>query len=39
VVMAVAVSADEPEQVAVVDQEGYFYRSSDGGRTWGGRGA
>lgn len=39
VVMAVAVSADGPEQVAVVDQEGYFYWSSDGGRTWGEAGA
>ncbi|MDI3340120.1 MAG: hypothetical protein QJR03_06265 [Sphaerobacter sp.] len=35
VVMAVAVSAGAPEQVAVVDQEGYFYRSGDGGRSWG----
>lgn len=33
-VLAVAVSATQPERVAIVDGEGYFFRSDDGGQSW-----
>ncbi len=33
-VLAVAVSATQPGRVAVVDQQGHFYRSDDGAQTW-----
>lgn len=33
-VFAVAVSAMQPNRVAVVDQQGHFYRSDDGAQTW-----
>lgn len=33
-VLAVAVSATQPERVAIVDVEGYFSRSDDGGQSW-----
>lgn len=33
-VLAVAASATQPERVAIVDQEGYFFRSDDGGQSW-----
>ena len=35
-VLAVAVSATQPERVAIVDLEGYFFRSDDGGQSWNG---
>lgn len=36
-VFAVAVSATQPDRVAVVDQQGHFYRSDDGGQSWVGK--
>lgn len=33
-VVAVAVSPVRPERIAIVDQQGNFYRSDDGGITW-----
>ncbi len=33
-VFALSASAVQPERVAVVDQQGHFYRSDDGGQTW-----
>ncbi|MHB8647519.1 MAG: WD40/YVTN/BNR-like repeat-containing protein [Thermomicrobiales bacterium] len=33
-VFAIAVSPTQPNRVAVVDQQGDFYRSDDGARTW-----
>jgi len=33
-VFAIAVSATQPGRVAVVDQQGHFYRSDDGAQTW-----
>lgn len=32
--LAVAVHPSDTERIAVVDQQGNFYRSDDGGRTW-----
>ena len=34
VLLAVAVHPRDPSRVAVIDQQGNFYRSDDGGRTW-----
>jgi photosystem II stability/assembly factor-like uncharacterized protein len=33
-VLAVAVSATQPEHVAVVDEQGFFFRSVDAGQSW-----
>lgn len=33
-IVAVAVSPAQPERVAIVDQEGNYFRSDDGGMTW-----
>ncbi len=33
-IFAIAVSAAQPGRVAVVDQQGHFYRSDDGAQTW-----
>lgn len=34
VLLAVVVHPRDPERVAVIDRQGNFYRSDDGGRTW-----
>ncbi len=33
-VVALAAGPGQPERIAVVDEQGHFYRSDDGGQTW-----
>ncbi len=32
--VALAAGPGQPERIAVVDEQGHFYRSDDGGQTW-----
>jgi photosystem II stability/assembly factor-like uncharacterized protein len=36
-VFAIAISPTQPNRVAVVDQQGHFYRSDDAGQSWAGK--
>lgn len=35
-IMAVAIDPNDPQTILVADQDGAVYRSTDGGKTWGG---